>query len=178
MSLFERFKEITARHDDELFLVFKEIIEKAKTEAEDKNMNGVVKYNYINSKIEETYVMLASLTGVVDTIKDEETRAYAIQKCIINPPVSEKLEEKIYDYIKSQENEARDYIKSVASKVLESDDVETLTENYKELENLMQLIDSSIYSDIELDIPQKRCKSLKKQTSNNMGISMLDLYGD
>lgn len=139
-------------------------------------MNGVVKYNYINSKIEETYAILASSIGVTDMIKDGETKAYAIQKCIINPPISEKLEEKIYDYIKPQEKEARDYIKKVASKVLESGDVETLTENYKELKNLMQLIDSSIYSDIELDIPQKRCKSLKKQTSNNMGISILDSY--
>ena len=110
-------------------------------------------------------------------IKDEETRAYAMQKCIINPPVSEKLEEKIYDYIKPQEKEARDYIKAVASKVLESGDIETLTDNYKDLENLMQLIDSSIYSDIKLDIPTKqRCQVLKKTISNNTGISLLDSY--
>ena len=179
MNLLERFIKASERHDEELFLIFKDVIDKVIKEANSKEMNGVLKYNLINHKIEETYAILAQSIGFVEKIDTEYSMSNAIQKCVSNPPVSERLEEKIYNYIKPQEKEAREYFKLVASSVLESNSVEDLKQNYQELENLMQLIDSSIYSDIGLEIPTKqRLKILTKEQSKkeNMGISFLDLY--
>ena len=46
--------EITKEYDNKLYIVFKEIIDQAIKEADDKKMDSIMKFIYINSKLEST----------------------------------------------------------------------------------------------------------------------------
>ena len=48
MSIYNKFSDITKEYDNKLYIVFKEIIDQAIKEADNKKMDSIMKFIYVN----------------------------------------------------------------------------------------------------------------------------------
>lgn len=147
MNLQKEFKTLTTQFDDSMFQIFKEVIDTAKDKAKNLNLDPISTFIFINEQLKLAYIELALETGII--IKKEEYND-AHNKLII----SERLNEKIYNYIEPISQKARKEIKLKAEKILE---VTSLDELQKEYNNLMILLSDKtilandyVFQDIEL----------------------------
>ena len=106
MSLVDIFTKITEENDNNLFVVFKNVIDVAIKESLDRELNSIEKYVYVCKKLGLAYYDLALALG----IKSPDDR----YKEVI-PPISEKLLERIENYIDPIRDEAKSYIKDLGN---------------------------------------------------------------
>ena len=70
MNLLENFSMLIKEQDEALFEIFKQLIDKAKTEAIEKNVNPISTFIYVNEKMEYGYIQLALAKGIILREKD------------------------------------------------------------------------------------------------------------
>lgn len=151
MALVDLFNNITKEYDDKLFAIFKDVIDKAIIEAEEKKLNSLDKFLYIDEMLNHAYIDLASSMEIASSPN-------YIQR--INPPISEKLLERICNYLEPYVNAASDYIKVVGEQVINSTNMEELLDNYSELQKILEtdgvFENSYLYEGIEFDNHDKK----------------------
>lgn len=144
MTIYNMFTDITKEYDNKLYAVFKEIIDQAIIEADNKKMDSIKKFIYVNSKLESAYAELALALGII-------TNKTELSKRII----SEKLLERIYEYINPIIEFAKMEIKQKAEYVLQSSSLLEFQERYDCLKQILSTdeIQENPYliEDIEFD---------------------------
>ena len=153
MNLLENFSMLLKEQDEDLFEIFKQLIDNAKIEAKEKNLNPISTFIHVNEKIEYGYIQLALAKGIIVREKD-------YSECHNQLIISEKLLEKIYTYIEPITKNARKEIKLKVNYILMSSSLEELKEEFN---NLMKLLsndtiqkNSYVYEEIELEPKQKK----------------------
>ena len=149
MSLVEDFTKITDEYDNKLFEKFKIVIDQSILEAKELRLDGIDSFIYIIKKLEEAYIELALAIGIVT---EETIKADTYFR--INPPISEKLTERIYTYLEPVTVEAQVAIKLLAEQVTLSTSVTEMQENYNRLNSILNntTIAENPYLIDELDI--------------------------
>ena len=149
MSLVEDFTKITDEYDNKLFEKFKTVIDQSILESKELRLDGIDSFIYIITKLEEAYIELALAIGIVT---EETIKADTYFR--INPPISEKLTERIYTYLEPITIEAQEAIKLLAEQVTLSTSVTEMQENYNRLNNILtnKTIAENPYLIDELDI--------------------------
>lgn len=149
MSLVEEFIEITNEYDNKLFEKFKTVIDQSILESKELRLDGIDSFIYIITKLEEAYIELALAIGIVT---EETIKADTYFR--INPPISEKLTERIYTYLEPITIEAQEAIKLLAEQVTLSTSVTEMQENYNKLNSILnnKTIAENPYLIDELDI--------------------------
>jgi len=157
MNILENFSLILKQHDETLFEIFKQLIDNAKIEAKEKNLDPILTFIHVNDNIEYGYIQLALAKGII--IRKEDYTEYHNQLI-----VSEKLLEKIYVYIEPITKNAREEIKLKAGYILASSTLEELKEEYKNLMELLSnnTIQKNSYVYEELELKSKRKKKTKE----------------
>lgn len=154
MTIYNMFTDITKEYDNKLYVVFKEIIDQAIIEADNKKLDSIKKFIYLNSKLESAYVELALALEII-TNKTELPRR-------IDPPISENLLERIYEYINPIIESAKMGIKQKAEYVLQSSNLLELQERYDYLKQILSTdeIQENPYliEDIEFDDSYSKMK--------------------
>jgi hypothetical protein len=149
MSLVKEFIEITNEYDNKLFEKFKIVIDQSILETKELRLDGIDSFIYIITKLEEAYIKLALAIGIVT---EETIKADTYFR--INPPISEKLTERIYTYLEPVTVEAQVAIKLLAEQVTLSTSVTEMQENYNRLNSILnnKTITENPYLIDELDI--------------------------
>lgn len=149
MSLIEDFVEITNEYDNRLFEKFKTVIDQSILEVKELRLDGIDSFIYIIKKLEEAYIELALAIGIVT---EETIKADTYFR--INPPISEKLTERIYTYLEPVTVEAQESIKLLAEQVTLSTSVTEMQENYNRLNSILnnKTIAENLYLIDDLDI--------------------------
>ena len=149
MSLVEDFTKITDEYDNKLFEKFKTVIDQSILESKELRLDGIDSFIYIITKLEEAYIELALAIGIVT---EETIKADTYFR--INPPISEKLTERIYTYLEPITIEAQEAIKLLAEQVTLSTSVTEMQENYNRLNSILnnKTIAENPYLIDELDI--------------------------
>lgn len=148
MDFIEKFNIINKQYEDDVFNLFKCIIDEAKLESTNLKYNPVECLCYVCGVINNAYIQLAISNEI---ISDEKSFTKSYIKYII----SEKLFERIEMYIQPLYDNVREYIVKLANDLLYSTSLEELKEKY---EFLMSLISNKIvqensylYEDIQLE---------------------------
>ena len=154
MSIYNKFSDITKEYDNKLYIVFKEIIDQAIKEADNKKMDSIMKFIYVNSKLESAYVELALALGIISDNNPSELPKR------IDPPISENLLERIYEYINPIIESAKMRIKQKAEYVLQSSNLLELKERYTDLMKILSAdeIQENSYLIEDIDFDENRPK--------------------
>jgi len=154
MSIYNKFSDITKEYDNKLYIVFKEIIDQAIKEADNKKMDSIMKFIYVNSKLESAYVELALALGIISDNNSSELPKR------IDPPISENLLERIYEYINPIIESAKMRIKQKAEYVLQSSNLLELKERYTDLMKILSAdeIQENSYLIEDIDFDENRPK--------------------
>jgi len=161
MAIQDDFIFITEEYDNKLYNVFKKVIDEAKIYTKKSNMNAIETFEYVNKKLELAYVELALALGIISN------KAAYIETCNfpvrINPPLSEKLIERIYYYMDDIIKEVQKVIAEKAEDILISETLDELQEKYNELQSILsnKTISESpyLYEGLELTYKGKQKKN-------------------
>lgn len=147
MDLLDEYKLITNQYEDSLFNIIKKVIDDAKEEAFNCNMNPVDTFIYINDKLVRMYKQMLITQEI---ISDEKQYT----KKLVSYVISEKLFERIESYMQPVISCTRKYIEEKANDLLDSTSLDELQEKHKFLMDLLSnktIQDNSyLYEDIEL----------------------------
>lgn len=161
MSMKDDFTHITEDYDNKLFNVYKKVIDEAKAHCKSVRMNAIETFIYVNNKLELSYIELAQVLGI---ISEEEAHIVACNFRIKRkPPISEKLEERIYDYIDDIIKGVQKIITEKAEDILVSETLDELQQKYGELQSILtnNTISESPYLYERLEITYKGKKKQK-----------------
>lgn len=137
MDLLERFKIISSQYEDSLFEIIKEVIDEAKVNALDKNLNPVETFILINEKLQKLYKNLVLTQGIISDEKQyTEKHIYYI--------ISEKVYERIDLYLRPVLANARKYIEERANELLYCTSLDEMQEKYN---SLMELLSNKVIQD-------------------------------
>ena len=151
MSIGNDFISIVNEYDNKLYDIFKKIIENTALYAKENNMNSIETYIIITEKLETSYVDLALAMGIISPYDVPNE---------INPPITERLLERIYESMEPFIQDARDEIKLQAEDVLNSKTLDELKEKYEKLSHILNtpLISESQFLFSDLDLDNKKSK--------------------
>ena len=154
MSIGNDFISIVNEYDNKLYDIFKKIIENTALYAKENNMNSIETYIIITEKLETSYVDLALAMGIISPYDVPNE---------INPPITERLLERVYELMEPFIQDARDEIKLQAEDVLNSKTLDELKEKYEKLSHILNtpLIAESQFLFSDLDLDNKKVKWLK-----------------
>lgn len=130
MTTLAQFTILTSQHDNALFEVFKKIIDNAKVETEKNWLDSISAFIFVIDNLESAYAQLALAMGIISSEK-EYNQSY--NKFII----SEKLSERIYTYLESITQAAREDIKKKAQDVKDAFTLSELHQKYDALNSLL-----------------------------------------
>lgn len=146
MSIGNDFISIVNEYDNKLYDIFKKIIENTALYAKENNMNSIETYIIITEKLETSYVDLALAMGIISPYDVPNE---------INPPITERLLERVYELMEPFIQDARDEIKLQAEDVLNSKTLDELKEKYEKLSHILNtpsIAESQfLFSDLDLD---------------------------
>lgn len=131
MALVDEFTTVTEEYDNNLYNVFKKVIDKAKLYSKQANMDPIETFIHVNKSLEDSYIELSVALGI--TSKEKAHFAFQNNKA----PLSEKLQERLFTYIEPITNEARNAIKLKAKDVLSATSLEELQEKYNSLLSIL-----------------------------------------
>jgi len=151
MSIGNDFISIVNEYDNKLYDIFKKIIENTALYAKENNMNSIETYIIITEKLETSYVDLALAMGIISPYDVPNE---------INPPITERLLERVYELMEPFIQDARDEIKLQAEDVLNSKTLDELKEKYEKLSHILNtpLIAESQFLFSDLDLDNKKVK--------------------
>jgi hypothetical protein len=143
MGIVDDFSDIVSDYETRLFNKFKEIIDSSLSIAREENMNPLDTYLFVNNKVEEAYKMLAYVLGDI---------AYPEFVQEVDPPVSDRLMEKIDDYINPLCDLAINEIQRQFDEVMSSSNLGEFMEKYEAFKNMLseKNVKDFMYEDIKI----------------------------
>lgn len=152
MALADEFTTVTEEYDNNLYNIFKKVIDEAQLYSKQANMDPIETFIHVNKSLEISYVELSVALGI--TSKEKAHFAFQNNKA----PLSEKLQERLFAYIEPITNEARNAIKLKAEDVLSATPLEELQEKYNSLLSILSKkpISSSPYLYEGLEFTKKK----------------------
>lgn len=152
MALVDEFTTVTEEYDNNLYNIFKRVIDEATLYSKQASMDPIETFIHVNKKLEISYVELSVALGI--TSKEKAHFAFQNNK----PPLSEKLQERIFTYMEPITNEARNTIKLKAEDVLSATSLEELQEKYNSLLSMLskEPISKSPYLYEGLELTKKK----------------------